>query len=355
MTVRRRVTLAEVAGRAGVSATTASYILNDRSTQMRISPGTDARVRQAALDLGYRPNRSARSLRTSRTATIGLISDFAAGGHFASQMLRGAGAAAHQQDHLLLIGESEGDPEVELALVEEMADRQVDGILYARVATSEVHLPGALLSQNLVLLNCVDPGVGVRAVLPDEQAGGRSAAEALLRGEVRGEVVLVGEDPWPGVTSGRERRRGVEEVLSGSGRELGGVLDCPWDVQPGYTAVRDRLAEGDPPAALICMNDRLAMGAYRALDENGLDVPGDVSVVSFDGSELAGWLRPALTSVAMPYEEMGALAARRLLAPEPGPPGEPVVRVRMQLLEGGSVRPARPARVPRVDAREGSP
>lgn len=355
MTIRRRVTLAEVAGRAGVSTTTASYILNDRSAQMRISPETDLRVRRAALDLGYRPNRSARSLRTSRTATIGLISDFAAGGHFASQMLRGAGATAHQRDHLLLIGESEGDPDVELALVDEMADRQVDGIIYARVATSEVHLPGALLSQNLVLLNCVDPGAGVRAVLPDERAGGRSAADAIVRGGVRGDVLLVGGDPGPVVTSGRERRQGVEDVLSSRGREVAAVVDCDWDVLVGYAAVLARLSAGPRPGALVCMNDRLAMGAYRALDESGLAVPGDVSVVSFDGSELAGWLRPTLTSVAMPYEQMGSLAVERLLETGSVPVDDPVLRVPMPLLEGGSVRTRRRPRVPRVDGREGSP
>jgi LacI family transcriptional regulator len=127
----RRVTLTDVASRAGVSTTTASYILNGRSEQMRIAPATERRVRDAVEALGYRPNRSARTLRTSHTATIGLISDFLAGGHFSSQMLLGAGAAARSADHLLLIGETDGDPSVEAAYIDELLDRQVDGIIYA--------------------------------------------------------------------------------------------------------------------------------------------------------------------------------------------------------------------------------
>ena len=88
----RRVTLHDVAARAGVSTTTASYILNGRSDEMRIAPATQERVRPRAVELGYRPNPSARNLRTSTTRTVGLISDLVAGGQFASQMITGASA-----------------------------------------------------------------------------------------------------------------------------------------------------------------------------------------------------------------------------------------------------------------------
>ena len=132
-------TLSDVAARAGVSTTTASYILNGRTLEMRISSDTEQRVRRAATELAYRPNRSARNLRTASTATIGMISDFIAGGHVASHLLTGASAAAREPDHLVVIGESDGQPDVEARLIEEMLDRQVDGIIYATLAARSRH------------------------------------------------------------------------------------------------------------------------------------------------------------------------------------------------------------------------
>jgi LacI family transcriptional regulator len=336
--LRRRVTLTDVAGRAGVSTTTASYILNGRSGQMRISPRTQERVRGAALDLGYRPNRSARSLRTARTATIGVISDFVAGGHFANNMLNGAGAAARKDDHLLLIGETEGDRDVEARLVDEMLDRQVEGIIYATLVTAEVPVPEALAQHRVVLLNCVDRAARLPAVLPDEEAGGRAAAEQLFRAGVAGRVQVVGFDPTPGALSGRLRVQGLRAALAEAGQALQGVVDCDWDVAPAYDAVRAWLAGGHRADAFVCLNDRIAMGTYQALEDHGLRVPRDVSVVSFDGSDLARWLRPALCTVALPYAEMGALAVHHLLTDPQADGGGVVLRVPMSVVEGGSVR-----------------
>lgn len=336
------VTLSDVAAKAGVSRTTASYILNGRSAQMRISRQTERRVRDAVRALGYRPNRSARNLRTSSTKTIGVISDFVASGHFASRMLTGAGAAARAADHLLVIGETEGDPELETLLIEEMIDRQVDGIVYVRVTTSEITVPPPLRGRHVVLLNCVDPRAEHPAVLPDEHAGGRTAASALLEADAAGAVYVVGEDSAPTSLAGPLRLQGVRSRLAEAGRGLAGLVPCDWTVQGAFEAVHEWLMSGVRPTGLVCLNDRVAMGAYQALATHELDIPHDVSIVSFDGSELASWLRPALTSVAIPYADLGALAVRTLMAQEPQS-GE-VIRLPMPVVAGDSLRPRRAAR-----------
>jgi LacI family transcriptional regulator len=141
----RRVMLSDVAAEAGVSATTASYILNGRGAQMRIAPETEARVRAAAARLGYRPNRSARSLRQI------------AGEQYGSSMLTGATIAARELDHLVVMAESGGDAELELLLLEEMGERDVDGVVYATRTARTIHLPIALRGVRSVLLNCEDP------------------------------------------------------------------------------------------------------------------------------------------------------------------------------------------------------
>ena len=336
MNSRRSVTLTDVARRAGVSRTTASYILNDRASQMRIAPATVTRVRRAVDELGYRPNRSAQNLRTSTTKTIGVLSDHVASGHYASHMLTGASAAARLSDHLLVIAESEGDPELEALLIEDMLDRQVDGIVYVRMVTSRVVVPPSLRDRQVVLLNCVDEADAFPALLPDEHGGGRTAADVLVRAGVAEDVYVVGEDPTPQALAGPLRLAGIRERLDEAGFGLAGVVPCPWGVREAHEAVHHWLMSGVRPSALVCLNDRVAMGAYQALATHGLDVPGDVSVVSFDGSELATWLRPAGTSVELPFAALGERAVQALTAAERLAAG--TVRVAMPLMEAHSVR-----------------
>jgi LacI family transcriptional regulator len=329
-----RATLTDVARLAGVSGTTVSYILNDRAEEMRISADTQKRVRAAAAQLGYRPNRSARSLRTRTTKTIGVITDYVAGGMFASRLLSGANAAARRLDHVIVIGESEGDPAVERLLVDEMLERQMDGLIY--VTRTTLALDSSLLPDSqVVLLNCVDEDHARPAVLPDEHAGGRSAASAILASGLSGEVYVVGEDPTPNAIAGPLRLAGIRERLSESGVTLSGVVSCDWAVEPAYDAIGRWLDAGHRPRGLICLNDRVAMGVYQALGERGLVVPDDVAVVSFDGSELASWLRPHVTSVELPFAAMGDLAVRLLLAPEAAGPSPHLVP--MPVIDGQSV------------------
>ncbi len=332
----KRATLNDVAERAGVSVTTASYILNGRSTQMRISAETARRVEAAIKDLDYRPNWSARTLRRSSTQTIGVISDFVASGAFSSQLLIGASAAARASDHLLVIGESMADQDAEGLLIKDMIDRQVDGIIYATLTASSVEVPEKLRDVRTVLLNCFDPGRDLPAVLPDDHAGGRAAVEHLVSTGVEGPVYVVGEDPTPESTAGGDRLRGISSALAEAGTPLAGVVSCPWDVESAHDAVGAWLCTGARPGALICLNDRIAMGAYQALAEHDLQVPGDVSVISFDGSDLASWLRPRLTSLALPFREMGARAVEILMEPSPRTVGP--TRLPLVLQTGDSVR-----------------
>lgn len=334
MTRRRSTTLRDVAHRAGVSRTTASYILNGRADEMRIAPATVDKVRAVVADLGYRPNRSARSLRTSRTATVGLISDQIAGEQYGSSMLTGASLAARELDHLVVMGESGGDAELERLLIDEMLEREVDGVVYATRTARTIQLPEGLRGVRSVLLNCEAPEERYASVLPDDQGGGRSAA-AVLVASGASEVWVVGEDPTPEATAGPRRMAGIRAELAEHGLDVAGVVACDWSVTEGFEAATSWLARGGRAQGLVCMNDRVAMGVYQALAEAGLRAPDDVSVVSFDGSALAGWLRPVLTSVELPFTELGALAVRRLLDDDDC---GGTVTVPMTVRPGGSVR-----------------
>jgi len=250
-------------------------------------------------------------------------------------MLLGASAAAREVDHLLMIGETDGNPDLESLYIEELLDRQVDGIIYATRTASRVRVPESLRQRRTVLLNCVDPSLDLPAVLPDEVGGGCLAADLLLERGIYDGIYVIGEDPTPHALAGPERLEGIHDALRRAGRSLSGVVACEWAVRSAYDAVSRWLAGGTRPRGLLCLNDRVAMGAYQALGERGLAVPDDVAVVSFDGSELATWLRPPVVSVALPFAELGALAVRFLT----GPPEEQprFARVPMSLQDGGSL------------------
>ena len=325
-------TLSDVAARAGVAATTASYILNGRTLEMRISSDTEARVRRAARDLGYRPNRTAQSLRTATTRIIGVVTDYVAGGMFSARILAGANAAARAQDHVLMIGESDGDPRLTTDLVHEFVDRQVDGLLFVTRTTSAITLPQGLEGTRVVTVNCVDHSSPYPSVLPDDRGGGRRAAEAVLDIGVRDGIVVVGEAPTPEALASA-RITGLTERLHEAGTSVSTWLECPWSLDAAYDAVSSWVASGGRPRVVVCLNDRIAWGVYHALADVPLAVPEEVSVISFDGSELGRWMRPSLASVALPFFEMGQEAVRILL--DPGESGSVVME--MPLIPGESL------------------
>ncbi|MHA6794488.1 LacI family DNA-binding transcriptional regulator [Pseudonocardia bannensis] len=336
------MTLTEVARRAEVSPTTASFVLNGR-LDMRISEDARQRVLRAAHELGYRPNLVSRGLRTKITHTVALVSDTIATEPYAGEIVHGSLAAAVAREHLLYVGETEDDPEVEARLIEHFLDRQVDGFVYATMFTRGARVPKRIQDHPLVLLNCTADGLAAPSVLPHEREAGRSAATALLDAGHREGIYLVGEQV-PGVFAASERHAGINEVLHARGADLAGLLPCRWWPESGFEAVSEFLRSGRRPRALICYNDRIALGAYQALQEAGLGVPTDTSVVSFDDSDLASWLRPKLTSVALPHYEMGRIAVELLLSRSRGGHdgdggGYKVVWVPMPLRERASVGP----------------
>jgi LacI family transcriptional regulator len=306
-----RVTLLDVARRAGVSRTTASFVLTGRR-DMRISADAEQRVMQAARELNYRPNLMARSLRTNFTHTIGLLSDTIASEAFAGEMIRGSVATALVHNHLLFVGETEGNPTMEKRLVEDMLDRGVDGFLYAAMFTREARVPSVFRGHPVVMVNCAVRGRRVTSVLPDEAGAGRTAAAALLAAGHRDHVYLVGETPVQ-VYAARMRLAGIEAGFDTVETRLAGQIDSLWWPDSAYQAVRAFLDTGARVTAFICLNDRVAFGAYQALQEAGRRVPADVSVVAFDDSDLARWMRPQLSSVALPHFELGRRAVELLL------------------------------------------
>jgi LacI family transcriptional regulator len=326
------VLLRDVAAHAHVATATASLVLGGRD--VRVTEATRRRILRAARELDYRPNLTARSLRTQVSSTVGLVADTIITGHYGGDMVRGAMTAALAHGHRVLVCESEGDPGLEPMLIDDLLARQVDGLLYTTASHDSVRLPQALVGQRVVLLNC-ESDSPFPSVVPDEVEGGRSAARLVTDAGHRDGIVLLGETP-SSVLPAQRRREGLESGLAAAGTSVADHVECAWWPESAHDALTSALRNGLRPKALVCLNDRIALGAYQALAEAGLRVPDDVSVVSFDDSELASWLRPALSTIALPEFEMGRTAVDILLGEEPV---SGIVRVPMPVRERASVAP----------------
>jgi LacI family transcriptional regulator len=342
--------MSDVAEHAGVSRTTASLVLSGRARELRISETVQQRVLDAASELGYRRNIVSVGLRTGTTRTIGFVSDTVATSRLAGDMIKGALEAAREQGMMLFIGETEGEADLERGLLQAMHDRQVDGIVFASMFTRRITVPAALTSGPAVLLNVVPRRASaLPSVVPDEVEAGRAAARVLLGAGHRDGIHLIGAGPRvrdvpPGAVAGVERLTGLREVFAGAEVRIASGRVCEdWQPEHGYEATRE-LLERARPKALICLNDRLAVGAYQALDDFGLKVPSDVSVISFDDHPVATWIRPRLTTVALPHYELGRRAVEVLLGEierfrVAGEPESRVHRVAMPVRERDSVAP----------------
>ncbi|MHC9043208.1 LacI family DNA-binding transcriptional regulator [Microbacterium saperdae] len=316
----KRVTLADVAERAGLSSAAASMILNGRP-DTRLSQAAHDRVIAAAQELGYRPNVAARGLRTDKTRTIGFISDVVATTRFASGLIKGALEAAESAGHVVLVLETGGEPKRETEAIAAVLDRQVDGIVFATMRARELYLPAVPAGTPVVMLNATNAHHGV-SVLPDEENGGRAAVRLLAENGHGSGIALIGQndeverDAFRSATVAR-RIAGIRAEMAE--RSLEFVAEESiwlWEPEHGYSATRALLVRRRDVKALLCLNDRLAFGAYQAITELGLSVPMDISVVSFDNDEVAAYLRPGLTTVALPHEAMGRAAVELLLGGE---------------------------------------
>ena len=192
-------------------------------------------------------------------------------------MIRGALDAAREHDHVLLIAETQGDESFEQYAIEAMLDRQVDGVIYAAMATRRLAVPGALRTRPTVLLNAA--GDDWPCVLPDDEQAGHAVAAALIEAGHRDRIGLIGRnqlkegDPEVSLAA-QARLQGIESTLETAGTRLFASVSCQdWLPEYGYTAMRSLLRKRTRPTAVICMNDRLAFGAYQALAEAGLAIP----------------------------------------------------------------------------------
>lgn len=300
--------MADVAKRAGVSVTTVSHVLNDTR---RVNDGTRERVLQAIEDLGYQPNMLARSLKTQRTFTIGLLlSDIQ--NPFFTTVVRGVEDVALKRGYHLFLCNTDEDPEREDEYLYELAKKQVDGLIVASAAPSDSARKLRSRDLPIVLMDRELSGVDADTIRVDNREGMRLIAEHLFSLGHRRIGLISG--PLEKI-SGLERYEGLRDSLAAFGLELDESLVWFGDfkLESARAAVRRLAGSADRPTALVVANNQMTLGALLEIGELGVRIPDDLSVVGFDDMEWAPLVNPPLTTVAQSAYELGVGAVRMLL------------------------------------------
>jgi LacI family transcriptional regulator len=335
------VTLRDVAARAGVHPATASRALNPE-TRLLVKEDTARRVLDAAQALGYRPNPVARSLRTRRSHTIGVLIPDLTNPLF-PPIVRGLEDRLGPAGYVALIGNTDGDGERERLVFEQMRARHVDGIVLATAQLSDPLLAEAKRAGlPVVLVNRMALDHSLPSVSVDNERGMQMAVSHLIEQGHSRIAHIAGPQE---VSTGLYRQRGFLAAMQSHGLAPGPdsiVTAKAFSIEEGLRCTRVLLDQGKGYTAVAAGNDMLAVGCFAALEEAGLDCPADLSVVGFNDMPFIDRLRPPLTTIRFPHYQVGTEAAQLLLERISGSGGPvKVLYLAPELVVRGSTAPLR--------------
>jgi LacI family transcriptional regulator len=335
-----RPTMRDVARQAGVSLKTVSRVVNGEEG---VRPDTTEKVNAAIAALGFRRNDIARALRGGkRTRTLGLVIKDVAN-PFYSQIARGVEEIARAHDLLVISGCSDENPARERHLIRSLCERRVDGLLVVPSGTDHRYLiPEINMGTPAVFIDrppedALEEEVALDVVLLDNHGGARTAVTHLVDHGHRRIACL---SDLPDIFTARERLLGYERALREHGVPVDASLVCSGrhDVGGAESAMAGLLALADPPTAVFAGNNRLTVGALRAIQAAG----AGTALVGFDDLELADMLATPVTVVAHHPAEMGRRAAEllwRRMAGEDLPPQRVVLPTHLIVRGSGELPP----------------
>ncbi len=332
------ITIREVAEAAGVSIATVSRVLNNKPHP--VGEATRQRILSLAEELGYRPNLAARSLRTERSSTIGIITDNIDSPH-TTMMIRGIQDRVKEDGYICVIISADWDPKAEREAIHDLASRSIDGLIFAETWHRSANEILALSNKPFVFVHRQFGSEHPHSVTPDEVYGARLAVQHLLSlghrriGYINGPIEFY---------ASADRLAGycLELAEHGIAYDEALVTRGDWQVQSGYAAALELLAVCPRPTAIFAGNDLMAAGAMYAIFDAGLHVPQDVAVVGYDNREIARIFRPSLTTVVLPLYGMGEASAQMLLdllAGREEPQAEVKIRGRLIIRESCGAPP----------------
>ncbi|HTV04707.1 MAG TPA: LacI family DNA-binding transcriptional regulator [Acidobacteriaceae bacterium] len=316
----KRITLRDVARKSGFSPSTVSIVLSDAPLSRYVAADTKEHIRKVAKELGYKPDVFARSLRSRRSNTIGVLL-FDISDPYCLLILRGIEKTLRGTSWLPILVDAHNDHTRLQSFLDLFIERRVEGlIVVANWLFDEAGMLGRITQEEMpvIVVGRDLSARNIRSVLVDNEAGGYEAARHLHKLGHSKIAIIRGPQQ---LTDSIRRWEGMERYASQSGweidprlvRELPVTDDPVSPFEGGVRVTTDLLDSGEPFTALIAFDDFTALGALRALNHAGRSAPRDCSVLGFDDMPQASFSTPALSTVRQPMVEMGATAAQRVL------------------------------------------
>jgi len=303
-------TIRDVAKRAGISTTTVSHVIN--KTRF-VAESTQEAVMNAIKELNYSPSAVARSLKVNQTNTIGLLAVSNDSPYFA-EIIHAVEKSCYDKGYTLILCNSQNEPERQRSYLAMLAQKRVDGLL---VMCSEYppSLLALLESYNNIPMMIMDWGKSsdfIDNIEDNSFEGAYMAVKYLIERGHRDIGTITG---YLNEHTGRERQNGFLKALKEANIETPSDWIIKSDFQPeyGYQAMQKILAQKKRPTAIFCGGDVIAMGAICAIEEAGLSVPEDISVIGYDNIKTSRFFNPPLTTIHQPKERLGQMALDMLL------------------------------------------
>lgn len=310
MIKNKKITMSDIAAAAGVSQPTVSLVLNG-SQSVKLADKTRQKVFEAAEALGYNSTKVSHAL--GRPKKLAVVMNGIASYDPFIDAINGTREAAWQSDYILSTFNYNHDEELANKIEAEINNGDYAGLIYASSMTRELPKQRVQTKLPTVLLNCTLANTNdLPAVLPADMIGAYKAVKHLIKQGHKHIAILTGE-VW--MEASNQRIQGYKQALLDADIMLDPsyILEANWSLKEAYQQTKILLDLDTPPTAIFCSSDYMAMGCYQAIAERALRIPTDIAVVGYDNQQLASEISPTLTSVDLPYSEMGKQAVDTLI------------------------------------------
>ena len=300
-------TLQDIAEKTGVSVSTVSRVLHDTSNKYKIGKETRSKVEHTAKSLGYRVNALARGLRVQKTDEVGIIVPDISNPFF-SAVIKSLASELRKKGYSIIVYDSDEDIVIERSSIKSLLEKQVDGMLIASVGQDFSHIQKICDADiPLVMLDRYFEELNVDSISVDNMKGSLLAVNHLIKEGHRRIAFIQG---LPGTYANETRLLGYKSALRHAGISIDEELIVGDDFRAfnGYLKTKLLLNLSNPPTAIFTAGDLIALGTLEACRENKVNIPGDLSLVTFDDPVFASYLSPALSAIEQPITKMAEMA-----------------------------------------------
>lgn len=302
------ITIKEIAELLNISGSTVSRVLSGKSKKYRISSNTERLVKETATKYNYRPNQVARNLRLQQSNTIGLVIPDISNPFFCNLALK-IETELRARGKLILLCDTHDDSELEKESIQLLIDRQVDGLLVAPVGLKGDHL--LHLSKPLIIIDRYFEDLDIPYVSTNNLVSSYEATQLLINNNHTNICCIQGLE---NTMSNKKRIDGYLKAMreSSNTENFINIIGSDFTIQNGYESTLTLIEDNNVPTAIYSLSNQITLGVLKALKEHKLQVPNDVSVVSFDDQPYFELTEPSITSVRQPVEAIGIEAVNSL-------------------------------------------